>query len=605
MGRDQERPHRLPCPERNLWEVVRVRLGFLTRLHIGADAADSYRIALDLFAPGRGAWLRQRLGRPAPLPERRGPAALGLPVPGRRRRAHQTDRSRHRHRHPAARRPAARRRGRRRGGHYERRPAPAWARDRRRSAQLRRLRQRSCQARRERYAEGSRSSERPGRQPVNGTDARLYPPAPALQSGSGNRRSAPRAAPGSEQNGNGLLLARTAASRPGSRRRRPVPVSGTPTSREMAARGGPRGWACPAPSTPPTTTSTAVAHLDPGISAWVKELIGRGLFPEGADPGAVLRAHPRPLRPARRGRRQPERRPPAPDDVRADRQVHPGVPTAAQIIKALERIAPQVAPALGWQPNVAPSSPLPRKGDDVGEADSRAAQRSREGASPLAAQHTAAHPRREPMTTTTTTDDIISTLAGGAPAPAAELRAQRPEAMEHAQGSYTALFDPAERVGSHPSSDSPSRCESRDSRRHRGRRPLPSAPGGSRCQPLDRRGSRPRRRRGRQPARPRGTAAHSGDPASRRPALHPPRGRLARRPPGARRRRPRHRRDRGAVADRGVRQLPGSSRGGAPVKSPAGCRSSSRRPAHPPTSATHRRRPRSRERAPAGHHRSA
>jgi alkylhydroperoxidase domain protein/CMD domain protein len=52
------------------------------------------------------------------------------------------------------------------------------------------------------------------------------------------------------------------------------------------------------------------------------------------------------------------------------------------------------------------------------------------------------------MTAITTSDDIISTLAGVAPgSPAAELRAQRPEAMQHAQGSYTALFDPAERVG--------------------------------------------------------------------------------------------------------------------------------------------------------------
>jgi alkylhydroperoxidase domain protein/CMD domain protein len=55
------------------------------------------------------------------------------------------------------------------------------------------------------------------------------------------------------------------------------------------------------------------------------------------------------------------------------------------------------------------------------------------------------------MTAITTSDDIISTLAGVAPgSPAAELRAQRPEAMEHAQGSYTALFDPAERVGLTP-----------------------------------------------------------------------------------------------------------------------------------------------------------
>src|SRR3954468_21752341 len=56
-----------------------------------------------------------------------------------------------------------------------------------------------------------------------------------------------------------------------------------------------------------------------------------------------------------------------------------------------------------------------------------------------------------PTTTTTpitASNDIISTLAGVAPgSPAAELRAQRPEATQHAQGSYAALFDPAELVG--------------------------------------------------------------------------------------------------------------------------------------------------------------
>src|SRR5215212_1815630 len=52
---------------------------------------------------------------------------------------------------------------------------------------------------------------------------------------------------------------------------------------------------------------------------------------------------------------------------------------------------------------------------------------------------------------TTTTDDVISALAGVTPgSAAAELRSQRPEAMQHAQGSYTALFDPAELVGLSP-----------------------------------------------------------------------------------------------------------------------------------------------------------
>jgi hypothetical protein len=31
-------------------------------------------------------------------------------------------------------------------------------------------------------------------------------------------------------------------------------------------------------------------------------------------------------------------------------QMHPGLPTPAQVVKGLERIARDVAPALGWQP---------------------------------------------------------------------------------------------------------------------------------------------------------------------------------------------------------------------------------------------------------------
>ena len=46
------------------------------------------------------------------------------------------------------------------------------------------------------------------------------------------------------------------------------------------------------------------------------------------------------------------------------------------------------------------------------------------------------------VTAPTTTSDVISELAGIPPgSPLADLRAQRPEAMRHAQGSYVALFD--------------------------------------------------------------------------------------------------------------------------------------------------------------------
>jgi len=53
--------------------------------------------------------------------------------------------------------------------------------------------------------------------------------------------------------------------------------------------------------------------------------------------------------------------------------------------------------------------------------------------------------------TAATDTDVISSLAGIVPgSPSAELRAQRPEAMQHAQGSYAALFDPAEPHGLSP-----------------------------------------------------------------------------------------------------------------------------------------------------------
>src|SRR5712691_5481754 len=49
------------------------------------------------------------------------------------------------------------------------------------------------------------------------------------------------------------------------------------------------------------------------------------------------------------------------------------------------------------------------------------------------------------MTLSPTVTDVIAELSGIAPGSAlAELRAQRPEAMTHAQGSYAALFDPAD-----------------------------------------------------------------------------------------------------------------------------------------------------------------
>src|SRR5712691_11456480 len=55
------------------------------------------------------------------------------------------------------------------------------------------------------------------------------------------------------------------------------------------------------------------------------------------------------------------------------------------------------------------------------------------------------------MTLSPTVTDVIAELSGIEPGSAlAELRAQRPEAMTHAQGSYAALFDPASVRGLSP-----------------------------------------------------------------------------------------------------------------------------------------------------------
>jgi hypothetical protein len=95
---------------------------------------------------------------------------------------------------------------------------------------------------------------------------------------------------------------------------------------------------------------TAVAQLDSGVQTYVSTMIERGFFPAGlSQDGYYARSH------IHYG--HPEE---VVESLRADRvlplatelicKVHPGHPTPDQIVKALERIAAEVAPALGWQP---------------------------------------------------------------------------------------------------------------------------------------------------------------------------------------------------------------------------------------------------------------
>ena len=100
--------------------------------------------------------------------------------------------------------------------------------------------------------------------------------------------------------------------------------------------------------------ATAMAHLDGGISAWVKTLISRGAFPTGLSrEEAYARiyihyGHPEEVVESIRN----DRLLPLSTDLIC--QVQPGDPTPEQILKSLELVAREVAPALGWRPGRRP-----------------------------------------------------------------------------------------------------------------------------------------------------------------------------------------------------------------------------------------------------------
>jgi putative FMN-dependent luciferase-like monooxygenase len=224
------------------------------------------------------------------------------------------------------------------------------------------------EARRERYAEGFRilRDALAGR-PINGTEAVLYPAAPTVAERIWEATFSVEGGARIGRHGSGLLLARTAA-----HVRDPADVVQEPIAqaylqnllplarvreRGLRGEGFPVGGEVPLPRVGMSRTvyaaadrATAMAHLDGGVSAWVKTLISRGAFPTGLSrEEAFARIH------IHYGH---------PDDVvesiRADRllplstdlicQVQPGDPTPAQILKSVELVANEVAPALGWRP---------------------------------------------------------------------------------------------------------------------------------------------------------------------------------------------------------------------------------------------------------------
>jgi putative FMN-dependent luciferase-like monooxygenase len=192
--------------------------------------------------------------------------------------------------------------------------------------------------------------------PINGTEARLFPTAPTLPERIWEATFSVEGGARIGQNGNGLLLARTAA-----HAQDPADVVQEPIGQAyldaIAARGLPHRLGLSRTVYAAADHQTALAHMDPGIQAWIKLLIGRGAFPKGlSQEEAYARIHVHYGHPEEVvASLQADRLLPMTTELIC--QVQPGEPTAAQIMKSLELIATQVAPALGWQPHPVATSP--------------------------------------------------------------------------------------------------------------------------------------------------------------------------------------------------------------------------------------------------------
>lgn len=333
-----------PSPTRQ-----RLRLGFLTHLHVGDDAADSYRIALDLFQTAEqlgfdSGWVAQHhfqngsgrlpstLAFLAAVAERTrrirlGTAIIILPLEDPLRVAEDA----------AVVDTIS-------GGRLELGLGTggdpltfaAFGRD--------------LGSRRERYAESVQViRDALAGQKINGTEAVLYPPAPTLTDRIWESTLSPEGGARIGRNGSGLLLARTAFMS-----NDPTDVSQLPVAQAYRTE---RDRLPRLPSVglsravyPADDRRTAIAQLDSGVQTYVSTMIERGFFPAGlSQEGYYARSHIHYGHPEEVvASLQADRVLPFTTEVIC--QVHPGHPTPKQIERVLERIASEVAPALGWQP---------------------------------------------------------------------------------------------------------------------------------------------------------------------------------------------------------------------------------------------------------------
>jgi alkanesulfonate monooxygenase SsuD/methylene tetrahydromethanopterin reductase-like flavin-dependent oxidoreductase (luciferase family) len=348
-----------------------VRLGFLTHLHIGDDAAHSYRLALDLFERAEelgydSGWVAQHhfLHNAGRLPStlaflaaaaqrtrhlQLGTAIVILPLEDPVRVAEDA---------AVVDTLSGGRLQLGLGSGGDPLTFAAFGQE--------------LASRRDRYAQGVQTIRDAlvGR-PINGTEAILYPPAPTLADRLWESTLSPEGGARIGQHGNGLLLARTAflSDEPTDVNQLPVAQaylaahasSPSPCARERGLGGegalASGGEVSPAPRIglsravyPADDRRTAVAHLEHGVAAYAETMIERGYFPRGLSQEAYFKrshihyGHPEEVI----------------ESLRADLllplttdlicQVQPGHPTPDQMIRALERIATEVAPALGWQP---------------------------------------------------------------------------------------------------------------------------------------------------------------------------------------------------------------------------------------------------------------
>ncbi|HXM56720.1 MAG TPA: LLM class flavin-dependent oxidoreductase [Candidatus Dormibacteraeota bacterium] len=328
-----------------------LRLGFLTHLHIGRDAPDSYRIALDLFAAAEElgydtGWVAQHHfhdndGRlPSSLTFlaaaaertrriRLGTAIVILPLEDPVRVAEDAS-------VVDAISGGRLELGLGTGG--DPLTFAAFGRD--------------VEARRERFAEAFDvlSGALAGR-PINGTDAVLYPPANGLSDRLWGSTLSPEGGRRMGRAGIGLLLARTAFLS-----KEPTDVAQRPVAEaylaERASRPGPPRIGLSRCVYPAADRRTAVADLAPGVAEYVESMVRRGHFPPGLDQEAGFRrthvhcGHPEEVVASLRADRVLE------PSTELICQSHPGRLTADQVLRSLELIAREVAPALGWTPAV-------------------------------------------------------------------------------------------------------------------------------------------------------------------------------------------------------------------------------------------------------------